>query len=74
MTPTTGSTNTPDGYVEQVNVGSGKVTDFASNKGKANGPATALGSGGFKRPLGLATQRTSVNSFLCDTGVGQVLR
>lgn len=50
--PKVGKVLAPVGFkLVRVNVKTGEIEDFAVNKGRLNGPASALGHGGLERPL-----------------------
>jgi glucose/arabinose dehydrogenase len=69
MAPEVGKVWAPVGFkVVRVNVQSGVVRDFAVNRGRRNGPASALGHGGFERPVSLAFDPAGANMYVVDFG------
>ncbi|MFD2515795.1 PQQ-dependent sugar dehydrogenase [Pontibacter locisalis] len=69
MTPTTGTTNQPTGFkVVRVDVNTGQVTDFATNK--KPGPSTAhQNDGGLERPLGIGFSPDGRSMYIADFGI-----
>jgi len=69
-TPTTGKTYGPVGFkVVRVNVREGTIYDFAVNKGKKNGPASTLESGGLERPVAARFDPAGTALYVVDFGV-----
>ncbi|HYH55960.1 MAG TPA: PQQ-dependent sugar dehydrogenase [Anseongella sp.] len=70
MAPETGKVLSPVGFkVVRVNVENGVIRDFAVNKGKRNGPASWLKSGGFERPLAVKFNPSGEALYVVDFGV-----
>lgn len=70
MAPTVGKVWAPVGFkLARVDVSTGVVQDFAVNKGKLNGPASKLGSGGLERPIAVQFDRAGEILYLLDFGV-----
>lgn len=68
--PTTGKVLAPVGFkVVRVDIRSGVVHDFAVNRGKGNGPASFLGSGGLERPVAARFDPTGTALYVVDFGV-----
>ena len=60
----------PVGFrVVRVNVETGRIEDFAVNKGKHNGPASKVGGGGLERPLGVTFSPDGTALYIADFGV-----
>jgi glucose/arabinose dehydrogenase len=69
MTPMTGATSSRVGFkVVTVDVGTGQITGFATNKGPVNGPAQALNTKGFERPVGVTFSRDGKSLYVVDFG------
>ena len=60
----------PVGFkIVRVNTETGVIRDFATNKGKRNGPASWLKSGGLERPLSVKFDRSGSNLYVVDFGI-----
>ncbi|OGU08953.1 MAG: glucose dehydrogenase [Geobacteraceae bacterium GWC2_58_44] len=70
QSPTTGKLLGPVGFkVVRVNVKTGVIRDFAVNKGRKNGPASGLQSGGFERPVAARFDPTGKALYIVDFGI-----
>lgn len=70
MAPAVGKVWKPVGYkVVRVDVETGVVKDFAVNKGKRNGPASWLQSGGLERPISVSFSADGSQMFVVDFGI-----
>jgi hypothetical protein len=70
MAPKVGKVMGPVGYkVVRVDVGTGVVHDFAANKGKTNGPASKLKTGGLERPTAVRFSPDGSALYVVDFGV-----
>jgi glucose/arabinose dehydrogenase len=70
MAPKVGKVLSPVGFkVVRVDVNTGVVRDFAVNKGKRNGPASWLKSGGFERPIAVRFDPSGQALYIVDFGV-----
>lgn len=70
QSPTTGKLLAPVGFkVVRVNVKTGAIRDFAVNKGKKNGPASGLETGGFERPIAARFDPAGKALYVVDFGV-----
>lgn len=70
MSPGAGKVLFPVGFkIVRVNIETGVIRDFATNKGKRNGPASWLKKGGFERPLSVKFDRLGTNLYVVDFGV-----
>jgi glucose/arabinose dehydrogenase len=70
LTPVTGKVRAPVGFkVVRVDPDTGVVEDFAVNRGKGNGPASRLGTGGLERPIALRFSRGGDALYVTDFGV-----
>jgi glucose/arabinose dehydrogenase len=68
--PMTGKTYGPVGFkVIRVDPASGSVNDFAINRGRTNGPASRLGSGGLERPIAVRFDASGEALYVVDFGV-----
>lgn len=69
--PAVGMVTQPVGFkVVRVDLaGGGVITDFAVNRGKKNGPASRLGTGGLERPLAVRFDPTGDALYVVDFGV-----
>ncbi len=68
--PVTGKVMRPVGFkVVRVNVHDGVSHDFAVNRGKENGPASYLGTGGLERPVAARFDRDGTALYVVDFGV-----
>src|SRR5436190_8545943 len=70
MAPNVGKVLSPVGFnVVRVNVHTGVIEDFAVNRGKTNGPASRLGTGGLERPVAVRFDPTGTSLYVVDFGV-----
>lgn len=70
MAPGVGKVLSPVGFrVVRVDVNSGIVEDFASNKAKKNGPASWLETGGLERPVSVKFSPDGTALYIVDFGV-----
>lgn len=70
MSPNVGKVLNPVGFkVVMVNINDGVIKDFAVNKGKVNGPASALEKGGFERPVDAKFSRDGKSLYVADFGI-----
>jgi glucose/arabinose dehydrogenase len=70
MAPKVGKVLSPVGFkVVRVNVSTGVIEDFAANRGKTNGPASRLKSGGLERPVAARFDPTGTSLYVVDFGV-----
>jgi glucose/arabinose dehydrogenase len=70
MAPGVGKVLAPVGYkVVRVDVENGTIHDFAVNKGKTNGPASWLESGGLERPVAVRFDPGGTALYVVDFGV-----
>lgn len=70
MAPQVGKVIKPVGFkVVRVERDSGTVYDFAVNKGKRNGPASWLNSGGLERPVDVAFNPVDNALYIVDFGI-----
>lgn len=70
MAPNVGKVWKPVGYkIVRVDVETGLVEDFALNKGKNNGPATWLKSGGLERPVSVNFSEDGQVLYIVDFGI-----
>jgi glucose/arabinose dehydrogenase len=70
QSPTTGKSLHPVGFrVVRVDVGSGRIDDFAVNKGPHNGPASKIGSAGLERPVAARFDPSGDALYVVDFGV-----
>ena len=68
--PTTGKVMHPVGFrVVRVDVSSGRIDDFAVNRGPRNEPASKLGSGGLERPVAVRFSPDAQSLYVVDFGV-----
>src|SRR4051812_8296667 len=66
----TGKQMGPVGFrVVTVDPRTGVVEDFASNRGRSSGPASAIGGGGLERPLAVRFDPTGTALWIVDFGV-----
>ncbi|WP_242920909.1 PQQ-dependent sugar dehydrogenase [Pontibacter liquoris] len=73
MAPQVGKVLGPVGFkVVRVDVHTGEITDFAVNKGKENGPASKLGTGGLERPVAARFSPDGQSLYIVDFGVMKV--
>lgn len=70
MAPNVGKVMRPVGFkVVRVNPEDGIVENFAINKGKGNGPATFLRTGGLERPVSVHFNETGDTLYVVDFGI-----
>ena len=70
MAAETGKVLHPVGFrVIRVDVTSGRIEDFAVNKGEKHGPASKIGSNGLERPVGLRFDPSGNALYVVDFGV-----
>ena len=70
MAPNVGKVLYPVGFkVVRVNTSTGVVRDFATNKGKRNGPASWLEKGGLERPVAATFDGTGSALYVVDFGI-----
>jgi hypothetical protein len=70
MAPTVGKTLSPVGFkVVRVDVATGVIHDFATNRGGTNGPASWLNRGGFERPIDARFDPSGSSLYVVDFGV-----
>jgi glucose/arabinose dehydrogenase len=70
MVPETGKVLGPVGFkVVRVDVNSGVMDDFATNRGKEPGPASKQRSGGLERPIAVRFDPTGTALYVVDFGV-----
>jgi glucose/arabinose dehydrogenase len=70
MAPDVGKVFGPVGFkVVRVDVTEGVIHDFATNKGKANGPGSWIGTSGFERPVAARFDPLGTALYVVDFGV-----
>jgi len=70
MAPKVGKVLAPVGFkVVRVDVNTGVIRDFAVNKGKRNGPASQLETGGLERPISVVTDTDGSALYVVDFGI-----
>ncbi len=70
MAPSVGKVLAPVGFrVDRVDVNTGVIEAFAVNRGKTNGPASKLGTGGLERPIAARFDNTQSALYVVDFGV-----
>lgn len=70
MSPTVGKVLSPVGFkVVRVDIKSGVIRDFVTNKGKRNGPASWLKKGGLERPVAVHFDPSGKELYIVDFGV-----
>lgn len=70
MAPSAGKVLYPVGFkIVRTNIANGVVRDFATNKGKRNGPASWLGKGGLERPVSVKFDVPGTALYVVDFGV-----
>jgi hypothetical protein len=70
MAPKSGKVEFPVGFkIVRVDVSNGVIRDFAVNRGKRNGPASWLGSGGLERPVSVRFDAAGGALYVVDFGV-----
>lgn len=68
--PDVGKVLHPVGFkVVRVDLKTGVIRDFAVNRGKDNGPASRLKSGGLERPVSVRFDRAGRSLYVVDFGV-----
>lgn len=73
MTSMTGATTSRVGFkVVTVDINTGKVEDFATNKGKMNGPASEIMGKGLERPLSVTFSPDGKSLYVVDFGILQI--
>lgn len=75
MAPAVGKIMSPAGYeVLRVDVQTGDIEVFATNRGRVNGPASRVGGGGFERPVAARFDPTGSALYVVDYGVFTVTK
>ena len=70
MPPGAGKVLFPVGYkIVRVNIDNGVIDEFASNKGKRNGPASWLKKGGLERPVSVKFDKPGTAVYVVDFGI-----
>jgi glucose/arabinose dehydrogenase len=70
MAPKVGKVLKPVGFkIVRVDVKTGIIRDFVANKGKRNGPASWLRSGGLERPLAAKFDSSGSALYIVDFGI-----
>jgi len=70
QSPSTGQLLGPVGFkVVRIDVHTGVVKDFAVNKGKKNGPASGLETGGLERPVAARFDPSGNALYVVDFGI-----
>lgn len=73
MAPNVGKVLGPVGFkVVMVDVDEGIIKDFAVNKGKRNGPASALKKGGLERPVAVRFGPDGKSLYVVDFGIIEI--
>jgi hypothetical protein len=73
MAPKVGKVSSPVGFkIVRVNVETGVIRDFATNKGKRNGPASLLGKGGLERPVSVKFDPSGNALYVVDFGIMKI--
>jgi glucose/arabinose dehydrogenase len=73
MAPNAGKVLSPVGFkIVRLDVSSGVIRDFATNKGARNGPASRLQTGGLERPVSVTFDRTGNALYVADFGIMKV--
>jgi glucose/arabinose dehydrogenase len=68
--PAVGKVMNPVGFkVVRVDIDRGVITDFATNRGTKNGPASKIGGGGLERPVAVKFDPTGRSLYVVDFGV-----
>ena len=68
--PVVGKTMAPVGFkVVRVDVTRGIIEDFATNRGRVNGPGSRIGSAGLERPLAVRFDPAGTSLYVVDFGV-----
>lgn len=75
MAPDVGKVLSPVGFkVVRVDVNTGIIRDFATNKGIKNGPASWLGKGGLERPVSVKFDAAGTSLYVVDFGIMKVTK
>lgn len=70
MPPGAGKVLFPVGYkIVRVNIDNGVINEFASNRGKRNGPASWLKKGGLERPVSVKFDKPGTALYVVDFGI-----
>lgn len=70
QSPTSGKVLSPVGFkIVRANVETGRIEEFAVNRGHTNGPASRIGGGGFERPIAARFDSTGRVLYVVDFGV-----
>jgi glucose/arabinose dehydrogenase len=70
MAPNVGKVLHPVGFdVVRVDVATGVIEEFATNKGRTRGPASELGTHGLERPVAVRFDPTGESLYIVDFGV-----
>jgi glucose/arabinose dehydrogenase len=70
QSPAVGKVLAPVGFkVVRVDVRTGRIEDFAVNRGKGNGPATHQGTHGLERPVAARFDPSGTALYIVDFGV-----
>ncbi|HEV7330053.1 MAG TPA: hypothetical protein VGN63_03350 [Flavisolibacter sp.] len=70
MAPEAGKVLFPVGFkIVRVNVNTGVIRDFATNRGARNGPASWLKSGGLERPVSVKFDASGKVLYVVDFGI-----
>ena len=70
MAPEVGKTLAPVGFkLVRVDPSTGVIRDFAVNKGRRTGPASAVGNDGLERPVSVKFNKTGDALYVVDFGV-----
>lgn len=73
MSPNVGKVLAPVGFkVVMVDVDNGVIKDFAVNRGKENGPASVLKSGGLERPVAVKFDPDGKSLYVVDFGIIEI--
>ncbi len=73
MAPKAGKVLSPVGFkIVRVNVNTGVIRDFATNKGGKNGPSSWLKNGGLERPVSVKFDATGQVLYVVDFGIMKV--
>lgn len=68
--PVVGKTMAPVGFkVARVDVTRGTIEDFATNRGRINGPGSRIGRAGLERPLSVRFDPAGTSLYVVDFGV-----
>jgi glucose/arabinose dehydrogenase len=68
--PVSGKSLAPVGFkVVRVDPATGVIEDFAVNRGRTNGPASRLGTGGIERPVAVRFDPAGTALYVADFGV-----